>query len=95
MDYQSRVESKSRGFLYFILFYYYYFFKLKGKKSRKEICGDVLEVGFGRICDLGVNKIVAVCLKWNGEREREREREREGLLELSLGVVWISKLLLF
>ena len=52
-------------------------------------------MGFGRICDLGVNKIVAVCLKWNGEREREREREREGLLELSLGVVWISKLLLF
>ena len=31
-------------------------------------------MGFGRICDLGVNKIVAVCLKWNGERERERER---------------------
>ena len=50
-------------------------------------------MGFGRICDLGVNKIVAVCLKWNGERERERERE--GLLELSLGVVWISKFLLF
>ena len=40
-------------------------------------------MGFGRICDLGVNKIVAVCLKWNGERERERERER-GVIRVEL-----------
>ena len=40
-------------------------------------------MGFGRICDLGVNKIVAVCLKWNEERERERERER-GVIRVEL-----------